>query len=103
MILTRFDQLPLTARYDVYLHERALTPGTPDWEPETRTWKQRNPGSLSRSLASLPFAALFNTFAPHGDHPKQAMGCGSGISIHHKGAKGIRCGTFFHPKRAVSI
>ena len=39
-----FDQLPLAIRYDVYLRERALTPGTPDWELETWTWKQRNPG-----------------------------------------------------------
>jgi len=38
-----FDQLPLAIRYDVYLRERALTPGTPDWELETWTWKQRNP------------------------------------------------------------
>jgi len=41
-----FDQLPLDARYDVYLRERALTPGTPDWELETWPWKQRNPGAL---------------------------------------------------------
>jgi HEAT repeat protein len=27
-----FDQLPLAIRYDIYLRERALTPGTPDWE-----------------------------------------------------------------------
>lgn len=40
-----FDQLPLAIRYDVYLRERALTPGTPDWELETWTWKQRNPGT----------------------------------------------------------
>lgn len=39
-----FDQLPLTIRYDVYLCERALTPGTPDWELETWMWKQKNPG-----------------------------------------------------------
>ncbi len=38
-----FDQLPLAIRYDVYLRERALTPGTPDWELETWTWRQRNP------------------------------------------------------------
>jgi hypothetical protein len=38
-----FDQLPLAIRYDVYLRERALTPGTPDWELETWTWKQKNP------------------------------------------------------------
>ena len=25
-----FDQLPLAIRYDVYLRERAITPGTPD-------------------------------------------------------------------------
>ena len=39
-----FDQLPLGVRYDVYLRERALTPGTPDWELETWSWKQKNPG-----------------------------------------------------------
>jgi len=38
-----FDQLPLAIRYDVYLRERALTPGTPDWELETWTWKQKSP------------------------------------------------------------
>jgi len=38
-----FDQLPLTIRYDVFHRERALTPGTPDWELETWTWKQKNP------------------------------------------------------------
>ena len=38
-----FDQLPLAIRYDIYLRERALTPGTPDWELETWTWKQTNP------------------------------------------------------------
>lgn len=38
-----FDQLPLAIRYDAYLRERALTPGTPDWELETWTWKQRDP------------------------------------------------------------
>lgn len=40
-----FDQLPLGIRYDVFLRERALTPGTPDWELETWTWKQRTPGA----------------------------------------------------------
>ncbi|MFO0828487.1 MAG: hypothetical protein U0572_10110 [Phycisphaerales bacterium] len=40
-----FDQLPLAIRYDVYLRERALTPGTPDWELETWPWMQRDPGS----------------------------------------------------------
>ena len=40
-----FDQLPLCVRYDVYLRERALTPGTPDWELETWSWKQKNPAS----------------------------------------------------------
>ena len=41
-----FDQLPLGSRYDVFLRERALTPGTPDWELEMRwTWKQRNPAA----------------------------------------------------------
>ncbi len=39
-----FDQLPLAFRYDVYLRERALTPGTPDWELETWPWKQKCPG-----------------------------------------------------------
>jgi hypothetical protein len=39
-----FDQLPATVRYDVYLRERALVPGTPDWELETWTWRQRCPG-----------------------------------------------------------
>jgi hypothetical protein len=38
-----FDQLPLAIRYDVYLRERALMPGTPDWEVEIWTWKQKNP------------------------------------------------------------
>ena len=38
-----FDQFSLAIRYDIYLHERALTPGTPDWELETWTWKQKNP------------------------------------------------------------
>ncbi len=38
-----FDQLPLAVRYDVYLRERALTPGTPDWELETWPKYQRNP------------------------------------------------------------
>ena len=38
-----FDQLPLGIRYDVYLRERALTPGTPDWELETWTWRQKSP------------------------------------------------------------
>lgn len=41
-----FDQLPLGIRYDVFLRERALTSGTPDWELETWTWKQRNPASM---------------------------------------------------------
>lgn len=27
-----FDQLPLNIRYDVYLRQRAVVPGTPDWE-----------------------------------------------------------------------
>jgi hypothetical protein len=40
-----FDQLPLAIRYDVYLRQRALVPGTPDWELETWHWKQRKPGS----------------------------------------------------------
>ena len=40
-----FDQLPLCVRYDVYLRERALTPGTPDWELETWSWKQKNPSA----------------------------------------------------------
>jgi hypothetical protein len=35
--------LPLAMRCDVYLRERALTPGTPDWELETWTWKLRKP------------------------------------------------------------
>jgi len=39
-----FDQLPLNIRYDVYLRQRALVPGTPDWELETWSWKQRSPG-----------------------------------------------------------
>jgi uncharacterized protein (TIGR02270 family) len=39
-----FDQLPLGIRYDVYLRQRALVPGTPDWELETWTWNQRNRG-----------------------------------------------------------
>ena len=39
-----FDQLPLGIRYDLYLRQRALAPGTPDWELETWTWKQKNPG-----------------------------------------------------------
>lgn len=39
-----FDRLPLAIRYDVYLRERALTPGTPDWELETWTWHQKSPG-----------------------------------------------------------
>jgi hypothetical protein len=43
-----FDQLPLAIRYDVYLRERALTPGTPDWELETWTWRQKNPGGNDR-------------------------------------------------------
>jgi hypothetical protein len=39
-----FDQLPLGTRNDVYLRQRALVPGTPDWELETWSWKQKNPG-----------------------------------------------------------
>jgi hypothetical protein len=39
-----FDQLPLGIRYDVYLRQRVLVPGTPDWELETWSWKQKNPG-----------------------------------------------------------
>jgi uncharacterized protein (TIGR02270 family) len=39
-----FDQLPLGIRYDVYLRQRAFVPSTPDWELETWTWKQKNPG-----------------------------------------------------------
>jgi HEAT repeat protein len=39
-----FDRLPMNARYDVYLRQRALVPGTPDWELETWPWKQKNPG-----------------------------------------------------------
>lgn len=38
-----FDQLPLSIRYDVYLRERAITSGTPDWELETWMWKHTNP------------------------------------------------------------
>jgi hypothetical protein len=37
-----FDNLPLTVRYDVYLRERALVAGTPDWEMETWVWDQKN-------------------------------------------------------------
>lgn len=40
-----FDELPMAIRYDVYLRERTLTPGTPDWELETWCWQQRDPGS----------------------------------------------------------
>ena len=47
-----FDRLPLAIRYDVYLRERALTPGTPDWELETWTWKQKKPAGET-SAASL--------------------------------------------------
>jgi hypothetical protein len=39
-----FDPLLLAIRCDVYRGERALNPGTPDWELETWTWKQKNPG-----------------------------------------------------------
>ncbi len=42
-----FDRLPLAIRYDVYLRERALTPGTPDWELETWTWAQKHPAESS--------------------------------------------------------
>lgn len=39
-----FATSPLAIRYDFYLRERALTPGTPDWKLETWTWNQRKPG-----------------------------------------------------------
>ncbi len=39
-----FEQLPLGIRYDVYLRQRMLVPGSPDWELETWSWKQKNPG-----------------------------------------------------------
>lgn len=39
------DELPLAFRYDVYLRERALSPGAPDWELETWIWNERKPGS----------------------------------------------------------
>ena len=38
-----FDPWPSAIHYDVYLRERDLTPGTPGWELETWTWKQKNP------------------------------------------------------------
>ncbi len=38
-----FDRLPLQIRYDVYLRQRALEAGTPDWELEAWYWKQKNP------------------------------------------------------------
>lgn len=37
------DQLTFAIRYDVYLRERALTPGTPDWELKAWTWRQKTP------------------------------------------------------------
>ena len=45
-----FDPLPLAIRYDVYLRERALTSGTPDWELETWTWKQKQPAGWGPGL-----------------------------------------------------
>ena len=39
-----FEQLPLAIRYEVYLRQRALVPGTPDWELETWPWKEKHPG-----------------------------------------------------------
>lgn len=41
------DRLPSAIRYDVYLYlrERALVRGTPDWELETWTWRQRRRSS----------------------------------------------------------
>ena len=38
------DRLPLDVRTEVYLRERALAPGTPDWELETWPWRQRGAG-----------------------------------------------------------
>jgi len=43
-----FEQLPLTVGYDIYLRERALTPGTPDWELETWAWRQKDPRAIVR-------------------------------------------------------
>lgn len=36
-----FDPSPLAIRYDIYLRERALTPGTPDWELERGRGRRR--------------------------------------------------------------
>lgn len=49
-----FDQLPLGIRYDVYLRERALTPGTPDWELETWPWMQKSPGTCREPIRPHP-------------------------------------------------
>jgi hypothetical protein len=38
-----FDHLPLGIRYDIYLRERALAAGTPDWELETWIGKRKKP------------------------------------------------------------
>ena len=40
-----FDQLPMASRYDVYLRERALVTGVPDWELETWWQQQRVPAA----------------------------------------------------------
>ena len=39
-----FDQIPLAAREDVYLRERARDRRVPDWELDTWSWRQRDPG-----------------------------------------------------------
>lgn len=40
-----FDQIPLAARHDVYLRERARDRRVPDWELDTWPWRQRDPGA----------------------------------------------------------
>jgi len=49
-----FDQLPMSSRHDVYLRERALQRGAPDWELETWAWRQRDPKSSSLPIGTTP-------------------------------------------------
>jgi hypothetical protein len=46
--------MTLVIRYEVYLRERDLTPGTPDWELQIWIMKQRNPpAAVARAVAIM--------------------------------------------------
>jgi hypothetical protein len=43
-----FDRMSLAIHRDLYLRQRALLAGTPDWELETWPWRHKSPHELSR-------------------------------------------------------